>query len=114
MVLQKGEKVFIITRRLFQQDLRRHFAGEVIECDGSTARVSGYAFVYDDATNDFIRREEIRTRIFSLVDGGLIINLISADANLEDVRYTTNEKHQRILTDGKTFQMNISEFSARM
>ena len=29
MVLQSGEKVHIVTRRMFDGDLRRHFAGEV-------------------------------------------------------------------------------------
>ena len=29
MVVEPGEKLFIVTRRLFEGDLRRHFVGEV-------------------------------------------------------------------------------------
>ncbi len=114
MVLDIGEKVFIIARRIFEKDLRRHFAGEVLESTDATARVRGYTFVYDDASGNFVRREEVRTRIFSLTDAGYIINLLPDETVIEDVSYQINDKNQRILTDGKTFQMNVSEFSARM
>ena len=44
----KGEKVFVITRRLFDEDLRRHFVGEVQEITNVAMRVQGYSFVFDD------------------------------------------------------------------
>jgi hypothetical protein len=114
MTLKNGEKVFIIARQLFEKDLRRHFVGEVIESSETTTRLRGYTFVYDDASGDFLRREELRTRVFSLTDAGYIINLLPGEALIEEVSYQTNDKNQRVLTDGKTFQMNVSEFSARM
>lgn len=48
MVIGKGEKVFIVTRRLFDGDLRRHFAGEVQEATDTVIRVRGFVFVYDE------------------------------------------------------------------
>ena len=109
-MLTKGEKVFIVTRRLFETDLRRHFVGEVLEASGATARVRGYAFIFDENNNEFARRNELRTRIFTLIDAGLTINVIPREVVLEDVKYTMNEKNQRILTDKKSFQMNVGEF----
>lgn len=114
MTLKNGEKVFIIARRLFEKDLRRHFVGEVLESTETTARLRGYTFVYDDASGDFVRREDLRTRLFSLTDAGYTINLLPGEVVIEDISYQTNEKNQRVITDGKTFQMNVSEFSARM
>ena len=114
MVLENGEKVFIVARRFFLQELRRHFVGVVLESTDMVVRVKGYAFVFDDAKNDFVRREEIRTRIFSLTDAGYIINIFPNEAILDDISYKVDENNQRIITDGKTFKMNISEFSARM
>lgn len=114
MTLNTGEKVFIIARRLFEKDLRRHFVGEVLESTDSAARVRGYAFIFDANSGDFVRRDEIRTRIFSLTDAGYIINLLPGEAVIEEISYQTTNNNQRILTDGKTFQMNVSEFSARM
>ena len=113
MILKNGEKVFIISRRIFEKDLRRHFVGEVLESNEAVARVRGYAFVYDDINSDFVRREELRTRIIPLTDAGYIINLLPSEAVLEEISYQTDERNQRTITDGKTFQLNISEFSAR-
>jgi hypothetical protein len=59
-----------------------------------------------------VRREDIRTRIFLLTDAGLIINVLPKEVILEDVSYRVDEKNQRVITDGKTFKMNISEFTA--
>ena len=113
MILKNGEKVFIISRRIFEKDLRRHFVGEVLESNEAVARVRGYAFVYDDINSDFVRREELRTRIIPLTDAGYIINLLPSEVVLEEISYQTDERNQRTITDGKTFQLNISEFSAR-
>ena len=112
MVLEIGEKLYIISRRLFDKDLRRHFVGEVVACSNSQTRIRGYAFVYDDNSNNFVRRDELRTRIFSLTDAGYIINLLPKDAVLEDIHYVTDQENHRLITDGKTFSMNVSEFSA--
>jgi len=110
MLIQAGEKVHIITRRLFESDLRRHFAGIVIGADGSTLRLSGFAFVFDDGLNDFLRQDDRRERIFSLTDAGLVINLLPASANLDAIRYISDDQGRRILTDEETFNLNINEF----
>ncbi len=112
-MLSKGEKVYVITRRLFAEDLRRHFVGEVQVPTGATVRVCGYEYVYDEITNDFVRRDGLRTRIFSLIDAGIVINVIPAEVILEDIRYGVDGKNHRIVTDGKSFTMNVSEFGAR-
>ena len=114
MVLEYGEKLFIVTRRLFLQDLRRHFVGEVQVSTDMVARVKGFAFVYDDTNATFKKRDETRTRIFSLTDAGYIINVLPKEAILEDISYQVDEKNQRYITDGKTFKLNVSEFTSRM
>ena len=111
MILYKGEKVFIITRRLFHWDLRRHFVGEVQEVTDSTIRVQGFAFIFDDTSQQFIRRDDLRIRVFSLLDAGIVINVLSTEINIEDIHYKTDEKNRRVITDNKTFSMNVSEFA---
>ena len=110
-MLSKGEKVFVITRRLFEGDLRRHFVGEVQEISSFAMRAKGFSFVFDEGTKQFVRREELRIRIFSLIDVGLVINILPEEARLEDIRYIWDEQNRRIITDDTTFSMNISEFS---
>jgi hypothetical protein len=114
MVLENGEKIFIVTRRSFVEDLRRHFVGQVLGSTDMVVRAKGFVFVYDNTKGDFVRREDVRTRVFSLTDAGFIINILPNEASLEDIHYQVDENNQRIITDGKTFKMNASEFGAKM
>lgn len=108
-MLNIGEKVFVITRRAFDSELRRHFVGEIQDVNQLTIRVRGFAFVFDDVTSEFVRHEDIRVRIFSLIDAANVIHVIPKDTTIENIRYTF-EKNQRYITDGIAFKMNISEF----
>ena len=110
--LTAGEKVHIITRRLFDTDLRRHFVGVVEEATGGLARVKGYTFVFDDWADDFKRRPDERIRLFSFIDAGLIINILPAETEIGELRYKVNHEGQRIVTDGKGFSLDVSEFTA--
>ncbi len=109
-MLSKGEKIFIITRRLFESDLRRHFVGEIEAVSGGAIRVQGYVFVYDTANNDYVRRDGIRTRLFSLVDANLVINILPRDVNIKDVLYRLDNSNHLVLTDEKLFRLDINEF----
>ena len=109
-MLSKGEKVFVITRRLFEKDLRRHFVGEVQEVSGGAIRVQGYSFVFDEANNEFVRRNDSRIRIFSVIDATLMINVLHREVVLEDIRYLIDKNNHLILTDDKFFKMDVNEF----
>ena len=110
MVVSLNEKVHIISRRLFESDLRRHFTGIVEECSEAIIRVKGYAFIFDPILGDFVRREKMRTRLFGLMDAGLIINVLPETVDIENLCYTTDQNGNRIIIDKKGFKMNISEF----
>ena len=113
MVIKVGEKVHVITRRLFETDLRRQFAGQVTEVSESVMRVKGYVFVFDESLNDFVRQDDLRERLFGIGNAGLAINLLPVNADLELIGYTADENGQRVLTDGETFSLDISEFGPR-
>ena len=109
-MLEKGEKVFVITRRLFDGDRIRQFVGEVIKSSDTAMKVRGYVFVHDDFTNEIVRREDVRTRIVSLIDAANIILVISKEVILENVQYEIDDMNQRVLTDKASFSMNLNEF----
>lgn len=111
-MLSPGEKVLVITRRLFEKDLRRHFVGQITHASSTIMRVEGFALVFDDAIQDFIRINEVRTRIFPLLDSGLIIIFIPGEVDLSKLNYQTGLEHKRYLSDKKGFSMNVSEFGA--
>ena len=111
-MLDKGEKVFVITRRLFEGDRIRLFVGEVQKSSNVTIKVRGYAFVHDEFTNAIVRREDIRTRIISTVDAVNIIMVIPKEVILENVKYKLNDMNERVITDNDSFSMNLNEFGA--
>lgn len=112
MVVEPGEKLFIVTRRLFEGDLRRHFVGEVKAATESTVRLEGYTFFFDTGIGKYVKGER-RGRIFGLGDSGFIIIIIPKDADLDRVSHRFSEKGGQVLSDGKTFELNVSEFSER-
>lgn len=111
-MLDKGEKIFVITRRLFEGDRIRLFVGEVQKSSNVAIIVQGYAFVNDEFTNEILRREDVRTRIISTVDAVNIIMIIPKDVILENVQYELNDINERVLTDNGSFIMNLNEFGA--
>jgi hypothetical protein len=108
MILKPADKVFIVHRRLFETDKARFFVGAVEEYEGGVARISGYTFVREALDGHFIRKEEPRTKIVSVTSGTLIVYQIAEDLVVDDARIEVRES-RLVLTDGRRFEMNLSE-----
>jgi hypothetical protein len=110
MVLKEGEKIHVIMRRQFEDDVRRHFVGEVQGVTEIAVRVQGYAFVFDPFKHLYLKRPELRVRIFPAADSGIIITVIPQTVILEDISYQMSQQNRMIVTDGKEFTLDINEF----
>ncbi|HUS52568.1 MAG TPA: hypothetical protein VMY41_00985 [Thermohalobaculum sp.] len=86
-VIEVGDKLHIITRRNFIEDLRRHFAGSVLAVSGGLVRVQGYAFVFKDKASGYRRKPEFRTRIFGVADAQLIIIALPSGVAIDSLKY---------------------------
>ena len=111
MIFEKGEKVHIIVRRQFENDVRRHFVGKVIDSTDVTMRVEGYVFVHNLSDNQFEKRPEKRVRIISLVDANNLINVIPQHIEIDVLDYLTSDNNRLVLTDKKEYFLDINEFS---
>jgi hypothetical protein len=111
MIIEPGEKIHVIIRRLFEMDLRRHFVGEIVGISESIVKVKGRAIVHNSVTNQYEIKPDIRLRILSLVDARNIINIIPREAIIEDVKYVLTDEKKLVVTDGETFTLDINEFS---
>ncbi len=107
-----GEAIHVIERRLFSDDVRRHFIGEIEACTDRVLRVKGHLYVYDSGTSAFSRKPELRTRLIPL-DNRVIINILPEGISLEEIRYTHDTEGNLTLTDGAGFELDISEFSTK-
>ena len=109
-LLEREERVLIITRRLFVGDARRHFIGSIERYDSGAIRVRGYAFVYDTEKGSFVKRKSQRTRVFPLVDH-IVVFILPYDTDLSAVRYELTEGSGLVVTDGKQFTLEVGEFN---
>lgn len=103
------QKVHIVTRRLFEEDLRRHFVGSITGGSGNYHEVQGYAFIFQPGRNEWQRRPELRTRIFSLGSAGLIVNVIPDDIDTVALAYAL-VGNRLVLTDNAGYSLDINEF----
>lgn len=111
-LVEVGEAVHIIERRLFSGDVRRHFIGEVEAHTDRVLRVKGYLFVYDSGASAFQRKPELRRRLIPL-DNRVIINVLPEGVSPDRVRYAHDSEGNLTLADGAGWELDISEFSAR-
>lgn len=109
MPLENGERIHVVMRRRYESDIRRHFAGEVEELDGTIARVTGYAFVFDPAHNEWVRRGDSRTRLISLADAGNLVTVLPLNIDIDQISYDTVDG-RLVITDGGDYTMDINEF----
>ena len=108
-VLVVGDKVHIMTRRLFADDVHPHFVGEIAAVSGPLFKARGYVFVFDSASNSYLKHPALRTRLFSLSDAGHIINVIPQDVDLNSLKYRVANRRLEV-TDGAGFSLEINEF----
>lgn len=108
-VLSVGDKLHIMTRRLFADDVHPHFACEISAISGPIFRARGYSFVFDSGTNSYVKHPQVRTRLFSLSNAGHIINVIPQEVDLDSLEYRITEGRLAV-TDGLGFSLEINEF----
>jgi hypothetical protein len=111
MLVQPGEKLHIVERRRFENDVRRHFVGEVDDVKDLAVRITGYTFIFNGAKNEYVRKPEKRTRIVSLSDDANLVNILPRHADTKSVSYVVQDR-TLMVTDGRTFSLDINEFSA--
>ncbi len=108
-MLDQGEKVFIVHRRLFEKDTPRFFIGEVQVYENGMAKVKGYTFAKDLFTGNIKRKPEYRTKIISLVSGNLIVYQLPVTVLMDSLEFTFEEHGGLVLRDEGGFVMDISE-----
>jgi hypothetical protein len=89
-ILDSGDRVLIITRRLFPDDVQRHFVGMVDRATQNAILVHGYTFVRDTAQGEFVRRKSQRSRVFPL-DNHIVIYVLPYDTDIKLVLIDISE-----------------------
>ena len=107
-IVVPGDKLHVVTRRLFDGDVSSHFVGAVVGNTDSLCELEGYAMVFDAGRREWVRRPELRKRILSLAEAGHVVTRLPRDVAVDDLYYERADG-ELLLTDGKEFELSLSE-----
>lgn len=110
MLLQSEDKLLVVHRRLYERDGSRFFVGCVDAYEAGIVRVTGYTFVRDPIAGTVSRKNDARTKLFSLSSGTLMVYVLPRDLEVASVRLVAEES-SLALTAGSTFRMDLSEWA---
>ena len=108
-MLEQGEKVLIVHRRMFEKDSPRFFVGEVQDYEQGIVKVKGYTFVKDMFSGNMQKKSDLRTKVMSIVSGTLIVYQLPVIVLLDSVTFSRDQDGGLVLTDGGGFSMDMSE-----
>jgi len=107
-ILQSGERVFVLHRPIVSGETRRHFFGVVDDCHGTLARVTGRLFSLDSKLNQFVSRDLPRTRIIPLGSAAVVVNVLPASVNIDQITYSSGPGGKLHITDGSMWHLDIN------
>lgn len=94
----------IAERRYFDDDMRRHFAGEVIGVSDNTIRIKGYVWVFNSNKGEFQKRPKLRERVIVLGERHTV-NILPENVSIDDLKYVHEEGQGLVVTDEKDFEL---------
>jgi hypothetical protein len=109
MLLDKGAKILIVHRRLFERDKSRYFLGSVDDYESGIVKATGYTWVQDAFSGRFVQKQEVRTKIFSLASGTLFVYELPREFSLSSSRFEYGQNGKAKITDGKNCEIDLSE-----
>lgn len=113
MILQEGDKLLVVHRRLFEGDKARYFIGIVDGYEHGITKVTGYTWVREQFGGNFTRKGDLKTKIFSIASGTLIIYLLPQEVDLNALQLEHFKDGREILTDGSKFKMDLAEHGSQ-
>ena len=112
-MLEQGEKLLIVHRRLFEKDAPRFFVGEVQVYEAGIAKVKGYTFVKDLFSGNMKKKPAPRIKIISVASGTFIVYQLPVTVLLDSVRFDLDQEGGLLLNDDGGFSMDVAESASR-
>ena len=109
MIIQPGDKVLVAHRRLFRDDAPRLFLGVVDHYEDGLILVTGHSWIRSPVLGEFYQKTDQRSKIVALGSGSVMVYQLPRDLALDAITIETRDKHQSFLTDGKRFEMDITD-----
>jgi len=113
MILEPGDKLLVVHRRLFEGDSVRFFVGEVEDYGDGIARIAGHTWTWDAYSKEILRKEGIRRKLIALGSGTFLVYQLDAGTGLEQVRFWCEPDGSIWVTDDAGLMMDISDRAHR-
>lgn len=108
-MLEQGDKLLAVHRRLFEKDTTRFFLGEVQAYEAGIVKVKGYTFVKDLFSGHLNKKPELRTKILSVTSGTFFVYQLPRTVRLDSATFRLDQEGGMALTDDGGFSMDMSE-----
>lgn len=109
MILDKGYKILVLQRRLFEEDHARFFVGIVDGYENGVVRATGTSWIRNTYSGKFERKQDLRTKILSIGSGTLVVYQLPSGCDLNALEFQVDASQNLILTDGASLRMDLSE-----
>lgn len=109
MILEPGNHILVVHRRLFEKDRGRFFVGAVEAYEQGIVKTHGYTWVLDTFHGTIVKKEDSRTKIFSLSAGTLIIYVLPDSTDLRLLKIDYDREGRIKISDGKELNLDLSE-----
>ena len=107
-IFSPGDRILVAHRRLYETDAPRYFLGTVSEYDSGVLKLVGKSFLYDNATGRVFKKEDERTKVYSVASGTVIIYQLPTHVMFEQLEFE-GISGSLMLTDREHYHMDLTE-----
>lgn len=111
-ILETGDKLLIVHRRLYPSDLPRYFAGTVDAFADGLAVVTGYTWEREQFAGRFRKKEDVRRKIVPIASGTVLAYLLPRETDVGNLVVENLGRDTIWLTDRAHFRMDLTERSS--
>lgn len=109
MLLNSGDKVLIVHRRIFETDKSRFFVGQIEAYETGIAKVRGHTFSRDPHSKVVYRKKEERVKLISLSSGTLFVYQLASAIDLAKLHFETDSDGSFSLKEDNRKIMDLNE-----
>lgn len=111
MLLNCGDKVLAVHRRLFEGDQSRYYLGEIVAYENGIAKVEGYSWTMEKMHCRIMRKSGLSTKLLALASGTLIVYQLPDGVDPATVEFST-QGSQILLVHGEDTILDLTEAAA--
>ena len=108
MILEVGNKLLLVHRRLFKEDLVRFFVGTVDYYQAGITKITGYSFARNPVTGEVRRKDDARTKLVALTSGTFLAYQLPTELQVDKVQFHL-ESDERLIIRESEWEMDLSE-----